>query len=172
MNLTCQTRDLLALRALTLECAKEAVAWGWALIDAEHYPDGAFALTALSAPYHWSEINALVDQTTRELGLLTPADQAEATRWLAHGHLSDIVASGGEDFASLKLVSRLWFDHETPDLHIFYQLKHAIREVEAAGEQAHVAGLTRANRREMLVAEAERWLAAHPVPDPFSGAAG
>ena len=162
-----QTTDILALNALTIEMAAPAVAWGWAMVDNERYSDGIWALTALTPPFHWSEIADLVAQIVREQGLVAPRSQDEATRWLAWGHLEDIVASGGEDFAALKLVSRLWFDHETADLHIFYQLKHAIREVEATGAQGHVAGLTRDNRRSVLVQTCTDWLARHDRPDPF-----
>ena len=162
-----QTTDILALHALTIEMAEPAVAWGWAMVDGERFSDGIWALTALTPPYHWSEISDLVGQIAREQGLHGPSSQDEATRWLAWGHLEDIIASNGEDFASLKLVSRLWFDHETPDLHIFYQLKHAIREVEATGAQGHVEGLTKANWREVLVTRCADWLAGHSRPDPF-----
>jgi hypothetical protein len=162
-----KTADILALRYLTIEMAQQAIDWGWAMVDGERYSDGIWALTALQPPYYWSEIVDLVGQISREQGLVAPQSQDEATVWLAHGHIEDIVASGGEDFYSLKLVSRLWFDHETPDLLIFYQLKHAIREVEANGEQGHVAGLTRDNWKAMLVDICAGWLADHPRPDPF-----
>lgn len=162
-----QTADILALNALTIEMAAPAVAWGWAMVDGEHYSDGIWALTALTPPYHWSEISDLVSQIAREQGLVAPRTQDEATRWLAWGHLEDIVAANGDDFASLKLVSRLWFDHETPDLHPFYALKHAIREVEAEGTQGHVTGLTRENWRAMLVETCKDWLSSHTRPDPF-----
>ena len=162
-----QTADILALNALTIEMAEPAVAWGWAMVDGERYSDGIWALTALTPPYHWSEISDLVGQIAREQRLHTPSTQDEATRRLAWGHLEDIIAANGEDFASLKLVSRLWFDHETPDLHIFYTLKHAIREVEATGTQGHVEGLNRANWKAELVAACQGWLADHPRPDPF-----
>ncbi len=163
-----QTADILALHALTIEMAAPAVAWGWAMVDGERYSDGIWALTALTPPFHWSEISDLVAQIVREQGLVAPRSQGEATRWLAWGHLEDIIASGGDDFASLKLVSRLWFDHETPDLHIFYSLKHAVREVEATGEQGHVDGVTRENWKAVLVETCAGWLAAHPRPDPFA----
>jgi len=162
-----QTADILALRHLTIEMAEPAMAWGWAMVDGERYSDGIWALTALKPPYFWSEISDLVGQIAREQGLATPASQDEATQWLAYGHLEDVLASGGTDFQSLKLVSRLWFDHETPDLHIFYQLKHAIREVEAEGAQLHVEGLTAENWQAMLCDIARDWLAAHARPDPF-----
>lgn len=162
-----QTTDILALKALTIEMAEPAMAWGWAMVDAERYSDGIWALTALTPPYHWSEMVDLVGRIVREQGLQEPTSQDEATTWLAWGHIEDIIASGGEDFASLKLVSRLWFDHETPDLLIFYQLKHAIREVEANGIQGHVEGLTQANWKAMLVDTCTGWLAAHSHPDPL-----
>lgn len=162
-----KTADVLALRALTIEMAEQAVAWGWAMVDGEKYSDGIWALTALQPPYYWSEIVDLVGQIAREQGLAEPRDQDEATIWLAYGHVEDIVASEGEDFQSLKLVSRLWFDHETPDLLIFYQLKHAIREVEADGVQGHVEGLTGENWKAMLVEICKTWLAGHRRPDPF-----
>ncbi len=162
-----QTAEILALHALTIEMAAPAVAWGWAMVDHERYSDGIWALTALTPPYHWSEISDLVDRIAREQGFVTPHTQGEATRWLARGHLEDIIAAEGADFTSLKLVSRLWFDHETPDLHIFYRLKHAIREVEATGAQGHVAGLTAGNWQAMLVGTCRDWLGRHPRPDPF-----
>ena len=162
-----KTADILALKALTIEMADPAIAWGWAMVDGERYSDGIWALTALTPPYHWSEMVDLVDQIVREQGLAEPRNQDEATRWLAFGHVEDIVAAGGEDFTSLKLVSRLWFDHETEDLRIFYDLKHAIREVEANGVQGHVAGLTRENWKARLVEICSDWLAAHDRPDPF-----
>jgi len=162
-----QTTDILALRALTIEMTEPALAWGWAMVDGEKYSDGIWALTALQPPYYWSEINDLVAKIAREQGLATPETQDEATQWLAYGHLQDILAAGGEDFYALKLVSRLWFDHETPDLHIFYKLKHAIREVEANGTQGHVEGLTQENWREVLCDIARGWIADHPHPDPF-----
>jgi len=163
-----QTADILALNALTIEMAEPAVAWGWAMVDAERYSDGIWALTALTPPFHWSEISDLVARIVREQGLAAPTTQDEATRWLAWGHLEDIVAAEGADFTSLKRVSRLWFDHETPDLHVFYQLKHAIREVEATGRQGHVEGLTRENWKTLLVETCENWLAHHARPDPFA----
>jgi len=162
-----QTTDILALHALTIEMAVPAVAWGWAMVDGERYSDGIWALTALTPPFHWSEISDLVAQIVREQGLVAPRSQGEATRWLARGHLEDIVASGGADFGALKLVSRLWFDHETPDLHIFYKLKHAVREVEATGAQGHVEGLTRETWKAVLVETCAGWLAGHDRPDPF-----
>jgi len=162
-----KTTDILALHALTIEMAAPAVAWAWAMVDGEHFSDGIWALTALTPPYHWSEIADLVARIAREQGLERPRSQDEATRWLAWGHLEDITASQGEDFASLKLVSRLWFDHETPDLRIFYRLKHAIREVEATGAQGHVEGLTEANWRPILVKACADWLSGHQRPDPF-----
>ncbi len=162
-----QTADILALHALTIEMAVPAVAWGWAMVDGERYSDGIWALTALTPPYHWSEVSDLVAQIAREQGLVVPGTQDEATEWLAYGHLEDILASGGEDFYALKLVSRLWFDHETPDLHIFYKLKHAIREVEATGAQGHVEGLTRDNWKVVLLRICRDWLDAHNRPDPF-----
>ena len=162
-----QTADILALKFLTIEMAEPAMAWGWAMVDGARYSDGIWALTALTPPYHWSEMVDLVGQIVREQGLTEPTSQDEATEWLARGHLEDIVASGGEDFQSLKLVSRLWFDHATPDLHIFYQLKHAIREVEATGTQGHVEGLTAGNWKPTLVDICADWLAAHQRPDPF-----
>ena len=165
-----KTADILALKALTIEMADQAVAWGWAMVDGERFSDGIWALTALQPPYYWSEISDLVGQIAREQRLRVPTSQDEATEWLAHGHVSDILASGGEDFASLKLVSRLWFDHETPSLLGFYQLKHAIREVEAEGTQGHVEGLTGENWTAMLCDTCRDWLAAHPRPDPFGEA--
>ena len=162
-----QTTDILALQALTIEMAAPAVAWGWAMVDGERYSDGIWALTALTPPYHWSEVSDLVAQIAREQGLVAPASHDEATRWLVWGHVEDIIAAEGEDFTSLKLVSRLWFDHETPDLHIFYKLKHAIREVEATGAQGHVDGLTAANWKEVLLGTCRDWLAEHHRPDPF-----
>ncbi|GKY88365.1 hypothetical protein [Sinisalibacter aestuarii] len=162
-----KTADILALRALTIEMAEQAVAWGWSMVDGERYSDGIWALTALQPPFYWSQIVDLVGQIAREQGLASPGSQDEATEWLAYGHVEDIVASGGEDFHSLKLVSRLWFDHETPSLLIFYQLKHAIREVEASGEQGHVEGLTPDNWKTMLVDICKDWLADHKRPDPF-----
>lgn len=165
-----QTADILALQALTIEMAAPAVTWGWAMVDGERFSDGIWALTALTPPFHWSEVSDLVAQIAREQGLAAPRSQGEATRWLARGHIEDIVAAEGEDFTSLKLVSRLWFDHETPDLHAFYKLKHAIREVEATGEQGHVEGLTRENWKAVLLATCHDWLAAHPRPDPFGSA--
>jgi len=165
-----QTTDILALHALTIEMAEPAVAWGWAMVDNERFSDGIWALTALTPPFHWSEISDLVAQIAREQGLVAPRSEGEATRWLAWGHLEDIVAAEGEDFTALKLVSRLWFDHETPDLHIFYKLKHAIREVEAVGEQGHVDGVTRENWRKVLTRSCRAWLADHRRPDPFGEA--
>ncbi len=162
-----QTADILALQHLTIEMAEPAMEWGWAMVDGEHFSDGIWALTALQPPYYWSEISDLVRQIAREQGLVTPQSQDEATQWLAYGHLEDVVASGGEDFYSLKLVSRLWFDHETPDLLVFNTLKHAIREVEANGTQGHIEGLTQENWKTMLCDIARAWLAAHERPDPF-----
>lgn len=162
-----KTADILALKFLTIEMAEQAVAWGWAMVDGEKFSDGIWALTALQPPYFWSEVLDLVGQIAREQNLATPRSQDEATAWLAYGHVADIVASGGEDFHSLKLVSRLWFDHETPDLLVFYQLKHAIREVEANGTQGHVEGLTAENWKAVLIKICEDWLAAHERPDPF-----
>ncbi|OIP83640.1 MAG: hypothetical protein AUK37_06960 [Rhodobacterales bacterium CG2_30_65_12] len=162
-----QTADILALKYLTIEMAEPAMAWGWALVDGEKYSDGIWALTALQPPYYWSEIVDLVSQIAREQGLAEPQSQDEATAWLAYGHLDDIVASGGEDFHALKLVSRLWFDHETPSLLVFNTLKHAIREVEASGTQGHMEGLTQDNWKTMLVDTCRSWLAAHTRPDPF-----
>ena len=162
-----QTADILALKYLTIEMAEPAMAWGWALVDGEKYSDGIWALTALQPPYYWSEIVDLVSQIAREQGLAEPQSQDEATAWLAYGHLDDIVASGGEDFHALKLVSRLWFDHETPSLLVFNTLKHAIREVEASGTQGHLEGLTQDNWKTMLVDTCRSWLAAHTRPDPF-----
>ncbi|PIE06473.1 MAG: hypothetical protein CSA74_12290 [Rhodobacterales bacterium] len=162
-----QTTDILALKALTIEMGEQAVAWGWAMVDAGRFSDGIWALTALTPPFHWSELSDLVGRIAREQGLQTPGSQDDATLWLAHGHVEDILASGGEDFTSLKLVSRLWFDHETPDLVIFYQLKHAIREVEATGTQGHVEGLTKANWKTLLTDTCKAWLETHPRPDPF-----
>ena len=162
-----QTADILALHALTIEMAEPAVAWGWAMVDGERYSDGIWALTALQPPFYWSEISDLVRQIAREQDLVTPESQDEATQWLAYGHIEDVLASGGADFHSLKLVSRLWFDHETPDLHIFYKLKHAIREVEANGTQGHIEGLTAENWKTVLLKTCREWLAAHPRPDPF-----
>lgn len=167
-DLTRQTADILALKYLTIEMAPQAVAWGWAMVDGEKYSDGIWALTALQPPYFWSEIVDLVSQIAREQGLREPKSQDEATIWLAHGHVGDILASGGEDFHALKLTSRLWFDHETPELRIFYDLKHAIREVEAQGTQGHVEGLTAANWKAKLCEICASWLAAHPAPDPFA----
>lgn len=162
-----QTADILALKYLTIEMAEPAMEWGWAMVDGEKFSDGVWALTALQTPYYWSEILDLVGQIAREQGLKEPQSQDEATNWLAYGHIEDIIASGGEDFHSVKLVSRLWFDHETPDLLIFYQLKHAIREVEANGTQGHVEGLTEENWKEVLVKICQDWLDAHDRPDPF-----
>lgn len=162
-----KTADILALKYLTIEMAEPAMEWGWAMVDGEKYSDGIWALTALQPPYFWSEIVDLVSQIAREQGLAEPQSQDEATEWLADGHIEDIVASGGEDFYSLKLVSRLWFDHETPSLLIFNQLKHAIREVEANGTQGHVEGLTADNWKTRLVDICRDWLAAHERPDPF-----
>ena len=161
------TADILALRALTLEMGQAAIDWGWAMIDGEKFSDGVFALTGLQPPYYWSEINDLVDQIAREQGLRVPGGQDEATLWLAHGHLEDVLASGGEDFYALKLVSRLWFDHETPDLLEFYTLKHAIRGAEANGVQGHVPGLTAGNWKAVLCDRVRAWLATHPAPEPF-----
>lgn len=165
-----QTADILALRFLTIEMSQPAMDWGWAMVDGERFSDGVWALTALTPPYHWSEINDLVGKIAREQGLTGPQSQDEATGWLAYGHLEDILAAGGEDFYALKLVSRLWFDHETDDLHIFYQLKHAIREVEANGEQGHVPGLTRGNWKTVLCDTCRDWLASHDRPEPFATA--
>lgn len=162
-----QTADILALKFLTIEMAEPAMQWGWAMVDGERYSDGIWALTALTPPYHWSEILDLVGKIAREQHLVEPQSQDEATQWLAYGHLEDILAAGGEDFYALKLVSRLWFDHETPDLHIFYKLKHAIREAEANDTQGHVEGLTRDNWKQLLCDTARDWLAAHPRPEPF-----
>jgi hypothetical protein len=162
-----KTADILALKYLTIEMAEPAMDWGWAMVDGEKYSDGIWALTALTPPYHWSEMVDLVSQIVREQGLSEPQSQDEATEWLAYGHIEDIIASGGEDFYSLKLVSRLWFDHETPSLLVFYQLKHAIREVEANGTQGHVEGLTRENWKTKLIEICQDWLATHKRPDPF-----
>ena len=162
-----QTADILALKYLTIEMADPAMAWGWAMVDGGKYSDGIWALTALTPPYHWSELVDLVNQIAHEQGLHEPEAQDEATEWLAYGHLEDVVTSGGEDFHSLKLVSRLWFDHETPSLLIFNTFKHAIREVEAAGTQGHVEGLTQENWKAMLVDISKGWLAQHKRPDPF-----
>jgi hypothetical protein len=161
------TTDILALKFLTIEMAEPAVAWAWSMVDGERYSDGIWAMTALQPPFYWSEIVDLVSQVVREQGLTQPHSQNEATEWLAYGHIEDIVAAGGEDFYSLKLVSRLWFDHETPDLHIFYKLKHAIREVEANGAQGHVEGLTGDNWKTVLIDICKDWLASHKRPDPF-----
>ena len=66
-----QTTDILALHALTIEMATPAVAWGWAMVDGERYSDGIWALTALTPPYHWSEVSDLVagrEATVRVVG--------------------------------------------------------------------------------------------------------
>ena len=77
-----KTTDILALHALTIEMAEPAVAWGWAMVDGERYSDGIWALTALTPPYHWSEISDLVGQIAREQGLHGPSTQDEATHRL------------------------------------------------------------------------------------------
>lgn len=168
MVLSRETAEILAKRRLNFEMSEPAIAWGWALIDTVidtgADSDALYALTALTPPVHWADLNALVDQVARDLDLPQPEDEAAATRWLAHGHLVDIVAAGGDDFTALKKVSRLWFDHNTPDLEVFYRLKHAIREVEVSGQQGHVPGLTQSNWREVLTAAAQGWLARHPLP--------
>lgn len=159
-----QTIEVLAHRGLNLQMARQAIAWGWALIDEGLTSDAVFVLTAQTPEVHWGELNSLVDRVAAELSLARPADEATATRWLAALHLRDILAAGGDDFTALKKVSRLWFDHQTPDLHRFYRLKHAIREVETSGTQGHWPGLTRDNWRTILSDEAARWLAAYPLP--------
>lgn len=168
LALSRKTADVLALRALNLDMAEQAIAWGWALLDAEIMSDGVFALTALRPPVHWGDANDLVDQITVELSLAQPADEAQATRWLAHGHLSGILAAGGDDFDALKRVSRLYFDHDTPDLYPFYLLKHAIREVERDGFQHHWQGLTQQNWREILCDTIRHWQSRNPAPAPFA----
>ena len=62
----------------------------------------------------------------------------------------------------------LFSPDETPDLHVFYRLKHAIREVEAAGSQGHVPGLTQENWKTVLCDICRDWLKSHPRPEPFA----
>ncbi|WP_424942258.1 hypothetical protein [Aliiroseovarius crassostreae] len=164
-----QTAEILAKRVLNFEMSTEAIPWGWALMDARRESDALYALTALTPPVHWAELNGLIDQIARDFAWPLPEGEAAATRWLAHGHLSDVVATNGDDFSALKKVSRLWFDHETPDLEVFYRLKHAIREVELTGQQRHVPGLTRENWSERLTAAAQDWLTSHPLPTGLAG---
>lgn len=162
------TRDVLALRGLNMEVAQRAVDWSWALIDADRATDAAFMLCGLTPPFSWPEVNKLIDEAAREMGLPQPADQTEAAHWLAAGHLQDIIESHGEDFRSLKLASRLWFDHQSSDLRDFYALKHEVRAVlggEAPGN--HYPGVTPENWEDVVTRVATTWLAAHPIPDPF-----
>lgn len=167
-DLARDTRDLMALRALNMEMGARAVDWAWALIGADRGGDGLFGLAGQTAPFQWPEINRDFDAATRQMGLTGPADTPTAVRWLAHGHLSDLVANGPDDFRSLKLVSRLWFDHKLPDLERFYLLKHAIREVEATGTQRIWDGLTRDTWRGIVIDLARGWLKTHLVPDPLT----
>ncbi|UWP94655.1 hypothetical protein K3X48_10555 [Aliiroseovarius crassostreae] len=164
-----RTAEVLAKRQLNFEMSTEGLDWGWAMIDAEAESDALYALTALTPPLHWGELNRLIDQIARDLELPQPRNDQDATRWLAHGHLSDIALANGDDFAALKKVSRLWFDQETPDLAPFYRLKHAIREVETTGQQGHVPGLTQENWKEQLADAAQKWLTRHPLPAGLCG---
>lgn len=168
MELTRETRDLLALRRLNMEMGARAVDWAWALIAADRGVDGLFGLAGQVAPFQWPEINSDFDAAARDLALTGPTDDATAVRWLAHGHLSDLLANGPGDFQSLKLVSRLWFDHGLDDLHPFYLLKHAVRDVEETGTQRTWDGLRRDNWHGIVLDQARAWLAAHSVPDPLT----
>lgn len=168
MDLARETRDLLALRVLNMDLADRAIAWAWALIEADRGTDGVFGLAGQVAPFQWSEVNRDFDAAVRDMGLTGPGNMATAVRWLAHGHLSDLVANGPDDFRSLKLVSRLWFDHKIDDLERFYLLKHAVRDVEASGTQRTWDGLTRDNWRGIVMDQARGWLKTHPVPDPLT----
>ncbi len=126
-----------------------------------------YTLSSLPSPAHWGELSDLIRDVARDLHLFLPGDPATATRWLAWVHLSDVLAAGGDDFDALKKVSRLWFDHETPDLHRFYLFKHAIREVMRDGQQAHVPGLTRESWRDDLVLAITDWKKETRAPDLF-----
>ncbi|MCK0172027.1 hypothetical protein MWU53_13245 [Aliiroseovarius sp. S1123] len=124
-----------------------------------------YTLADLPSPAHWGELSDLIRDAVRNLCLSTPDTPDSATRWLARMHLGDILAARGDDFDALKKVSRLWFDHETPDLHQFYLFKHAIRDVTRDGQQAHIPGLTRDSWQGDLVAAINEWMEQTPAPD-------
>lgn len=123
-----------------------------------------YTLADLPSPAHWGEISDLIRDAARDLRLPTPDNQDNATRWLARVHLEDILAAKGDDFDALKKVSRLWFDHQTPDLHQFYLFKHAIRDVMRDGQQPHIPGLTRDSWRDDLVVAIHKWMDEVPAP--------
>lgn len=124
-----------------------------------------YTLASLPSPAHWGELSDLIRDAARDLQLSTPNGPDSATRWLARVHLGDILAAGGDDFDALKKVSRLWFDHKSPDLHQFYLFKHAIRDVMQDGQQAHIPGLTRDSWQGDLIVAIDDWMEQTPAPD-------
>ena len=97
--------------------------------------------------------------------------QSDAIYVLAALHVAEILAAKGDDFAALKRLSRLWFDHEVDALKGFYLLKHAIRDVERHGTQPHWSGLTQDNWRGLLCDHCLAWQKNHPHPNSFTSSA-
>lgn len=163
---------------LAQDWADQILSWGSAAVadaNAPHHDiavqaidSGAlYALSSLPSPAHWGELSDLIQDAARDLRLHTPGTSAIATRWLAWVHLNEILTADGDDFDALKKVSRLWFDHETPDLHRFYLFKHAIRDVMRDGQQSHISGLTHKSWRSELVVAISHWMKETPAPDLF-----
>ncbi|NDW53949.1 hypothetical protein [Aliiroseovarius sp. PrR006] len=123
-----------------------------------------YTLADLPSPAHWGEISDLIRDAVRDVHLSTPDSPDSATRWLARVHLMDILAAEGDGFDALKKVSRLWFDHGTPDLHQFYLFKHAIRDVMRDGKQTHIPGLTRDSWQGDLIAAINEWMEQTQAP--------
>ena len=127
-----------------------------------------YTLSSLPSPAHWGELSDLIREAVRDLHLSTPDTPDSAARWLARVHLGDVLAAEGDDFDALKKVSRLWFDHGTPDLHQFYLFKHAIRDVMRDGQQSHIPGLTRGSWQGDLVQTITRWMQETQAPNQIS----
>ena len=174
-TLQLRTVELLARAGLGLDLDGRVQVWADHVMDQmSDWPrqsDAIYVLAALPSPVHWSEVEKLLSQAAAELKMLRPKGEAESAIWLAGLHVAEILAAKGDDFAALKRLSRLWFDHEVDALKGFYLLKHAIRDVERHGTQPHWSGLTQDNWRGLLCDHCLAWQRNHPHPNPFTSSA-
>lgn len=134
---TPSTTQILAEKALDMECGQACVDWAVGLLEAGSDSMNVTMLAGMTPPLTHFEVASRRDQVLADLGV-APLSKSEAVRVWAAEHLRHAWEGGASRRAALRTVSALYVRNDYQEaLYDFYLLDCAWDDLGEAGSACH-----------------------------------
>jgi hypothetical protein len=153
------TDEMRANKGLGHVSDARAVQWALGMLASGATSDALYVLAAATPPFHSGEMNDLLDDAFKDLGIEPIRDETEAALTLARVRIEQALRGElGADEVLLELKNLYESQDHCQELYIFFCLYWAKCDLESVGYQYYWDEGTRENIDQVIASEFEKWI--------------